>query len=251
MKAWHKDGTPDEHPEPWGMSGVFTTIRIFKGKKIPFFESYLHRLLESASRLQMPWIPSSCHFESKVSEFIEEMNFEHGLLRICLFENLIGFSSRPAVSDGNPVKGWLLKHRRENPLIKSTIEKNLYGALGKLKVKEEDWIIVDPKDNDLRETATSNLIFARQKTLIIPDKYVLNGIVLQNLLPFLRNRYSVIHALPKDREISSFDEIILCGTGRGVAPLTSLTELGWSSGGNEIFSTIRNHYEEIIKSASA
>ena len=31
----------------------------------------------------------------------------------------------------------------------------------------------------------------------------------------------------------------------GVAPLTSLTELGWSSRGNEIFSTIRNHYEEI------
>ena len=120
-----------------------------------------------------------------------------------------------------------------------------------LKIEEEDWIIVDPKDNDLRETATSNLIFARQKTLIIPDKYVLNGIVLQNLLPFLRNQYSVIHALPKDHEISSFDEIILCGTGRGVAPLTSLTELGWSSGGNEIFSTIRNHYEEIIKSASA
>ena len=58
MKAWHKDGTPDKHPEPWGMSGVFTTIRILKGKKIPFFESYLHRLLESASRLQMPWIPA-------------------------------------------------------------------------------------------------------------------------------------------------------------------------------------------------
>ena len=31
----------------------------------------------------------------------------HGLLRICLFENLIGMSSRPAESDGNPVEGWL------------------------------------------------------------------------------------------------------------------------------------------------
>ena len=251
MKAWHKDGTPGEHPEPWGIPGVFTTMRILEGQKIPFFESYLHRLLESASRLQMPWIPSSSNVESTVCKFIEEMNFEHGLLRICLFENLIGFSSRPAVSDGNPVEGWLLQHRRENPSIKSTAEKDLYGALSNLKIEKEDWIITDPKDNDIRETATSNLIFARQKNLIIPDKSILNGIVLQNLLPFLRNRYSVIHALPKDHEISSFDEIILCGTGRGVAPLTSLTELGWSSRGNEIFSTIRNHYEEIIKSASA
>ena len=49
----------------------------------------------------------------------------------------------------------------------------------------------------------SNLIFAWQKNLIIPDKCVFVN-VLQNLLPFLRNRYSVIHALPKDHEISSF-----------------------------------------------
>jgi len=38
-----------------------------------------------------------------------------GLIRICLFEDLLGFSSRLAVSDGNPVEGWLLHYRRKDP----------------------------------------------------------------------------------------------------------------------------------------
>ena len=175
----------------------------------------------------------------------------HGLLRICLFENLIGMSSRPAESDGNPVEGWLLHYRRPDPVIKSTTEKELYGSLGELEITKEDWVIIDPKDNDIRETATSNLIFAKEEELLIPDKWVLNGIVLQQLLPFLRDRFKVTSGLPKDQDISSFDEILLCGTGRGIAPLTALSELGWSSQGNEIFSTIRAHYEEIIESSYA
>ena len=80
-------------------------------------------------------------------------------------------------------------------------------------------MIIDPKDNDLRETATSNLIFAKGNELIIPEKWVLNGIVLQKLIPFLEERFSVTRAIPQDQDIASFDEIILCGTGaRGGPP---------------------------------
>jgi branched-subunit amino acid aminotransferase/4-amino-4-deoxychorismate lyase len=118
-----------------------------------------------------------------------------------------------------------------------------------LEIEKEDWVIIDPKDNDLRETATSNLIFAKGNELIIPEKWVLNGIVLQKLMPFLEKRFSVSRAIPQDQDITSFDEIILCGTGRGVAPLTTLSELGWSSQGDEIFSEIRTHYEELLRSA--
>ena len=166
-----------------------------------------------------------------------------------MFEDLLGFSSRLAVSDGNPVEGWLLHYRRKDPIIKSTADKDFYGSLGEMEIETEDWVIIDPKDNYLRETATSNLIFAQGNELIIHEKWVLNGIVLQKLMPFLEERFSVSRAIPKDQDITSFDEIILCGTGRGVAPLTTLSELGWSSQGDEIFSEIRTHYEELLRSA--
>ena len=125
------------------------------------------------------------------------MSPDHGLIRICLFEDLLGFSSRPAVSDGNPVEGWLLHYRRKDPIVKSTEDKDLYGSLGELEIEKEDWVIIDPKDNDLRETATSNLIFAKGNELIIPEKWVLNGIVLQKLIPFLEERFSVIPSHPQ------------------------------------------------------
>ena len=106
------------------------------------------------------------------------MSLDQGLVRVCLFEELLGLSSRPAVSDGNPVEGWLLHHRRPDPVIKSTQDKELYGSLGELEIEREDWVIIDPKDNDIRETATSNLIFASGEKLVIPEKWVLNGLSL-------------------------------------------------------------------------
>jgi branched-subunit amino acid aminotransferase/4-amino-4-deoxychorismate lyase len=249
MKAWNKDDAPSEHPEPWGLRGVFSTLKVLDNHVIPFCESYLNRLIEFAKRQSMPWIPDISLLEQKLDQFSSEISPDQGLIRICLFEDLLGFSSRPALSDGNPVEGWLLYYRRKDPIIKSTEDKDLYGSLGELEIEKEDWVIIDPKDNDLRETATSNLIFAKGNELIIPEKWVLNGIVLQKLMPFLEKRFSVSRAIPQDQDITSFDEIILCGTGRGVAPLTTLSELGWSSQGDEIFSEIRTHYEELLRSA--
>ena len=94
-----------------------------------------------------------------------------------------------------------MAYRRKDPIVKSTEDKDLYGSLGELEIEKEDWVIIDPKDNDLRETATSNLIFAQGNELIIPEKWVLNGIVLQKLMPFLEERFSVIRAIPKDQEL--------------------------------------------------
>ena len=70
---------------------------------------------------------------------------------------------RPAESDGNPVEGWLLHYRRPDPVIKSTKEKELYGSLSELEITKEDWVIIDPKENNIRETATSNLIFVKEE----------------------------------------------------------------------------------------
>src|SRR6056300_1875770 len=250
MQAWTTTGQPESHPDPWGRPGAFTTFRVFPNRKVPFLSHHLDRLVDSARRLHLPWLPDTSLIHDDAHSYIDGLGDGFsGLIRICLFEDLIGLSDRPAASDGKPVEGWLLHYRRPEPLAKSTAEKDLYGALAELEIEKEDWVIIDPKDNDLRETATSNLIFAQGNELIIPEKWVLNGIVLQKLMPFLEERFSVTRAIPQDQDISSFDEIILCGTGRGVAPLTTLSELGWSSQGDEIFSEIRTHYEELLRSA--
>ena len=248
MFAWTKDGVPAEHPEPWGLTGAFTTLRRFPSGHLPFLNDHLDRLLDSANRTGLNWLPTP----EKLSDRLEEFIANHAqsidvLIRICLFDSLLGISSRPALSDGNPVKGRLLEYRRPDPLTKSTAEAQLYGRLGELDVATEDWILSDPEVGNLGESATSNLIFASGKNLLIPDKQVLQGIVLHKLIPFLEAEYSVSRGSPGKKDLSHFDEIILCGTGRGVAPMNALPELGWTSENKEVFQKTRSHYEELVE----
>ena len=252
MQAWTTAGQPDTHPEPWGRPGAFTTFRVFTGGKTPFLNQHLDRLLDSAKRLHLPWLPSLDEIHNRTSAYLGELeNDFSGLVRICLFKDLLGISERPANSDGNPVEGWLLHHRRPEPLAKSTADKDLYGAVSELEVEKEDWVIIDPKDNDIRETATSNLIFCSGNELLIPEKFILQGVVLRQLLPLLQQNFSVTRGTPKDSDLSTFDEILLCGSGRGVAPLNALSELGWNSSGNENFNQVRQLYDSLIEQACA
>ncbi len=246
MHAWAKSGEPIKHPEPWGIAGAFSTLRLLPNGYIPFREAYCKRLLDSAHILQLSWIPEESLIDARLNEFLRETETKDGLIRICLFENSIGFSARSAESDGKKVEGWLLQYRRPIPNAKSTQEKELYGRLSELDLSAEDWIIIDPKDKDIRESATANLIFVKEDQLVIPDKRILKGVVLRKMLPQLSDLYSVIHASPSDQEINEFDEILLCGTGRGIAPLESLPELGWSSTSESAFKKIRSEYEQII-----
>ena len=250
MHAWTKTGETSEHPEPWGLYGAFTTMRLFPGGFLPFLDEHLDRLLSSAQKLSLPWIPEQAQLIDHLNEVLGLIPSEEDcLVRLCLFEDLLGIATRPAESDGNPVEGWLLAHRRPEPSIKSTADRKLYGSLDELDLKSEDWMIIDPKDHDLRETATSNLIFAEGNNLLIPDDRILKGIILQKLKPFLNREFSVQAGRPQDQDLSTFSEILLCGTGRGVAPLTALSELGWSSQSDETFTKIRALYDQLIESA--
>ena len=110
---------------------------------------------------------------------------------------MIGICDRAIISDGKPVEGWLINYKRPIPSIKSTFEKELYGRLSELDLSTEDWFIMDPKDNDIRETATSNLIFVRENELIIPEKKILQGIVINKLIPELKNPLLFSGKFPK------------------------------------------------------
>ena len=247
MHAWTTSGNPVEHPDPWGLHGAFTTLRKLAGNQFIFLEEHLARIINSAKSLGLPWVPPEEELRSRLDEFIQSPDCQNDqLVRICLFEEILAISARPVNSDGNPVEGWLLNYRRPDPSVKCTAEKDLYGSLRELEVEKEDWVIHDPKDNDLRETATSNLIFAEGSELLIPEKRILQGITLQKLLPVLTNEFSVTRGIPDDQNVSQFDEILLCGTGRGLAPLSALSELGWSSRGSETFSRIRLLYDDMI-----
>lgn len=251
MHAWTISGEPTKHLEPWGTAGAFSTIRLLPNGNMPFRDAHLKRLLESAQLLRQKWIPDQTIIEKRLDEYLSNLSSGEGLIRICLFEQSIGISDRPAESDGKEVEGWLMQYRRPVPAAKSTEEKELYGRLSELDTASEDWIIIDPKDNDIRESATANLIFVDGHNLVIPDKKILQGIILRKLMPLLSDSFSITRSSPIDQDITQFEEILLCGTGRGVAPLKELSELGWTSRSGIAFSQVRKLYNNLIEPTNA
>ncbi|MGY8713532.1 MAG: hypothetical protein ACKVJ1_06600, partial [Verrucomicrobiia bacterium] len=63
--------------------------------------------------------------------------------------------------------------------------------------------------------------------------------------------FPIIRSIPKDHDLDQYNEILLCGTGRGVAQLSALPERGWTSSSSATFSQIRSIYEQLIKPSDA
>ena len=191
MHAWTKSGNSAKHLNHGEYMGHFPQFGFNMVPEFYFRGLILDRLYHSAKKLNLPWIPSLIFLNSRIIEVLKSLKArKNHLLRICLFEDLLGISIRPALSDGNPVEGWLLSYRRPEPSIKCTAEKELYGSLSDLNIGKEDWIIHDPKENELRNLMTSNLLVKGSKLSSL--KKILQGITLQKILPNLRETFSFL-----------------------------------------------------------
>ena len=120
----------------------------------------------------------------------------------------------------------------------------MYGRLGELDLGLEDFLIVHPADDRVLESATSNLIFARGDHLVIPEEDILSGIVLNELLASMSG-FEIDRRSPRLDELSAFDEIILCGSGREVASLAAVPEMGWTRSSDKTFLKLLEIYNKL------
>ncbi|SVC64635.1 uncharacterized protein METZ01_LOCUS317489 [marine metagenome] len=242
--AWDKDGFPVTHPEPWGRHGAFTTIRVEGDPPRPLFlDAHLNRLEESSSLLGMELIATKEQILERLTVFLSSLLLPAPfLLRICLFEDCLGFSSRPANTGESSLTGKILRHLRPVPKAKSTADKELYGRLNELDLTREDLLLVHPEEEVVLESATSNLVFAQGNHLIIPEQDILPGIVLGKLLEVIGRDFSLERTSPRLDELPTFDEIILCGSGREISSFAAIPEADWQSRSEKTFLHLRETY---------
>ena len=244
--AWNKDGSPVAHPEPWGHRGAFTTIRVEGTPPHPIFlEAHLARLEESARLLGVEPIATQEQIRERLAAFLSSPSLAAPcLLRICMFEDCLGFSFRPANAGESSLTGKILRHLRSVPEAKSTADKELYGRLTELDLTHEDFLLVHPEIEVVLETATSNLFFAQGDRLVIPEKNILPGIILSKLLSEL-TEFTPERTSPRLAELLAFDEIILCGSGREVSALATIPEIGWQRRSEKAFLQLRETYDKL------
>ena len=244
--AWDRDGVSVPAPEPWGRKGAFTTIRVEGTPPCPLFlNAHLDRLEKSAGLLKVVPIVSKSQIRERLVTFISSTQIPTPfLVRVCLLEDCLALHSRPAHPTGSELSAKILRHLRPVPEAKSTFDNELYGRLGELDLGLEDFIIVHPADDRVLESATCNFIFAQGDNLVIPKEDILSGIVLNKLLASM-NGFEIDRRSPRLDELSAFAEIILCGSGREVASLATIPEIGWQRSSEKTFLKLRKTYETV------
>mgnify|MGYP003954057999 CR=1 FL=1 len=226
----------------WGDHGIFTTMWIFgKPPRILFFEKHIKNLIKSLKvyGIKKKFIKKDI-FQIINQNLIKKNNHNH-LLRVALNKRIISISFRKRISPKSNFDLKLINLKREKPQYKNLKYKKILYYLSKMDNSRSDIGLVFNKK--ILETGTSNLLFVKDKKIYSPKKNYYEG----NTYKFLKNKIKKI--TKKDiltKELKKYDEIILVGSGKGVASVKTIKQIGWKRKSLDQFKLISKYYHSAI-----
>ena len=227
----------------WGDHGIFTTMWIFgKPPKILFFDNHIKNLIKSLDKYRI----RKKNLKKTIIKIINQnlskkKNYNH-LLRIALSKNIISISLRKRLTPKLNFDLKVVKYRREKPEYKNLKYKKIISLLSKMDNSKSDIILINK--NKVMETGTSNLLFIKNKEVFGPKKDYYEG----NTYKFLKTKIKKISK--KNiyiKELNSYDEILLIGSGKGVASVKTIKEIGWKRKSLNQFNIFLKYYNLAIK----
>jgi len=226
----------------WGDHGVFTTMWIFDSPpKILFFKDHINNLIKSTKAYSI--IKSS--IKSDILRLIEEnldnkIKYNH-LLRVALNKNTLSISLRKRIKPKLNFNLKLVNLKRQKPEFKNLKYKEILKHLSKLDNSKSDIGLCSNKK--ILETGTSNILFVKDKKIFSPINKFYKGITFK----FFKSKIKKI--IKKDILIDSlneFDEIILIGSGKGIASVKTINQINWKRKEFKIYNQLLKHYNSAI-----
>ena len=227
----------------WGDHGIFTTMWIFgKPPKILFFDNHIKNLIKSLDKYGI----RKKNLKKTIIKIINQnlskkKNYNH-LLRIALSKNIISISLRKRLTPKLNFDLKVVKYKREKPEYKNLKYEKIISFLSKMDNSKSDIILINK--NKVMETGTSNLLFIKNKEVFGPKKDYYEG----NTYKFLKTKIKKISK--KNiyiKELNSYDEILLIGSGKGVASVKTIKEIGWKRKNLNQFNIFLKYYNLAIK----
>ena len=225
----------------WGDHGIFTTMWIFgKPPKILFFKDHIKNLIKS---LQMYGIQKR-HLHKNILKIINEnlskkIKYNH-LLRVALNKKIISISLRKRVSPKSNFDLQLVNLKREKPQFKNLKYKKILRHLSKMDNSKSDIGLVYKKM--ILETGTSNLLFIGHNKIYTPTKGYYEG----NTFKFIKSKIKKV--IKKDifiKDLKNYDEILLVGSGKGIASIKTIKQIGWKRKNLKKFRILSKYYNSI------
>ena len=225
----------------WGDHGIFTTMWIFgKPPKILFFENHVKNLIKS---LEIYGVKKK-YLRKKILKIINEnlskkIKYNH-LLRVALNNKIISISLRKRVSPKSNFDLKLVNLKREKPQYKNLKYKKILRHLSKIDNSKSDIGLVYKKK--ILETGTSNLLFVKHNKIYTPTKGYYEG----NTFKFVKSKIKKV--IKKDifiKDLKNCDEILLVGSGKGIASIKTIKQIGWKRKNLKKFKVLSKYYKSI------
>ena len=134
----------------------------------------------------------------------------------------------------------LVNLKREKPQYKNLKYKKILRYLTKLDNSKSDIGLIS--NNKILETGTSNLLFVKDNKIYTPIKGYYEG----NTFKFIKNKINKI--IKKNifvTDLKSYDEILLVGSGKGIASVKTVKKVGWKRKNLKQFKVLSKYYNSI------
>ena len=227
----------------WGDHGIFTTMWIFgKPPKILFFKNHISNLVESLQKFGIKKRFLKKDILNILNSNLSKNTTYNHLLRVALNKKIISVSLRKRISPKLDFSLKLVNLKREKPQYKNLKYKKILSYLSKMDNSKSDIALI--KNNKIFETGTSNLLFIKNKNIFSPKKDYYEG----NTYKFFKSKVKRI--IKKDilvKDLKDYDEILLVGSGKGVASVKMIKQINWKRKNLKVFRLFSKYYISEIK----
>ena len=242
-----KDLKEIEFYDLWGDHGVFTTMWIFdKPSKILFFKEHINNLIKSSKTYSIFKKTLKKDILNIIKENLNSKTKYNHLLRIALNKKTLSISLRKRVKPNLNFDLRLVNLKRQKPEFKNLKYKEILKHLTKLDNSRADIGLCS--NNKIFETGTSNLLFVKNDKVFSPINKFYKGITYK----FFRSKIKKI--IKKDISINSlkeFDEIILIGSGKGVASVKTVNQIKWNRKNLKFYNILSGYYKSAISNCKS
>ena len=227
----------------WGEHGIFTTMWIYgKRTKILFFKEHINTLIKSLKKYGIRKKTLKKDILNIINQNISKKKRYNHLLRIALTKNIISISLRKRVAPKTDFNLRLVNLKREKPQYKNLKYKKILFHLSKLDNSRSDVALISNKK--ILETGTTNIFFVKDGKFYIPKKNYYFG----NTLKFFKTK--IRNIVKKDifiDKLNEYDEIILVGSGKGVASVKTINQIDWKRKSLKQFRLLSHYYHKVSK----
>ena len=237
-----KDLNEIKFKDLWNDHGVFTTMWIYDSPpKILFFKEHINNLVKSIKvyNILKPFIKRNI-LKLLKKNINTKKKYNH-LLRIALNKDTISISLRKRYKPKLNLNLKLVSLKRQKPEFKNLKYKKILKYLKKMDNSKVDiGLCVNKK---IFESGTSNIFFIKNNKIFSPINKFYKGITYK----FFKTKFKNI--INKNILISSlkeYDEIILIGSGKGVASVKTIDQIEWKRKSLKFYNKFSKYYLSAI-----